>query len=97
MNTKILILAFLMLAASFISEPKVIFAQQKDAFEEDESGEEILAREQFIIMRRAGGPGKVLSPNAYTDALSQKEKMIQDKDIPSSPTRTTSWVSINPA
>jgi photosystem II stability/assembly factor-like uncharacterized protein len=71
-----------------------VFAQED--MEENETGESILAREQFIFLRRAGGPGLLLPPNAYPDALIQKSKMLNDRDNLSSPTRLVNWVSINP-
>jgi photosystem II stability/assembly factor-like uncharacterized protein len=63
---------------------------------EGESGEEIMAREQFIYMRRAGGPGMVIPVDAYTNALVQKSLLPEDRLLPNSPTSTVSWVSVNP-
>ena len=80
---------------SFTISVKFCYSQV-ESVDENESGEEILAREQFILMRRAGGPDKVLPPDAYADALIQKSKMPEDRNNPNSPTRLTSWVSINP-
>ena len=73
-----------------------ILSQETDLFEENESSEEILAREEFILMRRAGGEGKILPVTAYADALHEKSLLQRDRDILSSPTRMTNWVSINP-
>jgi len=73
-----------------------ILSQETDLFEENESSEEILAREEFILMRRAGGEGKILPVTAYADALYEKSLLQRDRDILSSPTRMTNWVSINP-
>ena len=78
---------------SFIFSINKNFAQE--VFEENESGEEIFARESFITMRRAGGPDKLLPPNAYSEALLQKSLIIEDK-FTNSLTRLTNWVSINP-
>jgi photosystem II stability/assembly factor-like uncharacterized protein len=70
---------------------KTLYAQNNNSgILENESSEEILAREQFILMRRAGGPGKVLPPNAYEDAIRQKSLMPRDN------TTTVNWVSVNP-
>jgi photosystem II stability/assembly factor-like uncharacterized protein len=65
-------------------------------FMEGESGEEIMAREQFVYMRRAGGPGLVIPENAYPNALIQKSLMPRDGNDPTSITGTVSWVSVNP-
>lgn len=73
-----------------------IFAQAEVESPENETGEKILAREEFIMTRRAGGPGKILLPSAYPEALIQKSKLPQDKNISGSPTRLGNWVSINP-
>jgi photosystem II stability/assembly factor-like uncharacterized protein len=70
--------------------------EETEFFEESESSEEILAREAFILTRRAGGEGKILPPNAYATALLQKSGLVQDRDLPNSPTRMNNWVSINP-
>src|SRR5438067_1229725 len=78
----------------FSYEVKTIFSQ--DRIEENESSESILAREQFISVRRAGGPGIAMPITAYEDALSQKLLITEDKNIPGSLTRLTSWVSVNP-
>lgn len=96
MNKIIILLVFIFsLILSFNFNIKIVFAQEETIFE-NETGEEILAREQFITMRRAGGPGKVLPPNAYSDALVQKSKMTEDRNVPNSPTSLTNWISINP-
>lgn len=71
-----------------------IFSQNND--EENESGESILQREQFISERRAGGPGKTLPADAYEKAVKQKMLITEDKNIPGSMTATTNWVSVNP-
>jgi photosystem II stability/assembly factor-like uncharacterized protein len=76
--------------------PMNIFSQENEQFFENESSEEIMAREEFIMVRRAGGPGKTLSPLAYPDALIQKSKLPEDRNITDSPTMTANWVSINP-
>jgi hypothetical protein len=67
----------------------------QEVFEENESGEEIFARESFITMRRAGGPDMKLPPNAYSDALIQKSLIIEDQ-FTNSLTKLTNWASINP-
>src|SRR5437667_11657321 len=78
----------------FSYEVKTIFSQ--DRIEENESSESILAREQFISVRRAGGPGIVMPVSAYEEALRQKLLITDDKNIPGSLTSLTSWISVNP-
>jgi photosystem II stability/assembly factor-like uncharacterized protein len=92
----LLFLTFIIL--TFLSEESIInkVFSQEDTYLENESSEEILAREQFIYTRRAGGPDKVLPPEAYANALIQKSQMTEDRNIPNSPTRLANWVSINP-
>lgn len=71
---------------------------QESLFGDRESGEEILAREQFFHTRRAGGPGKTVPADAYVRAIDQAAR------VPKSRLRTVSgtssgadWVSVNPA
>jgi len=70
-----------------------IFPQEP---EENETSESILERQEFFLMRRAGGPGMVIPPDAYSNALIQKSGMPDDRFIQGSLTRATNWVSINP-
>ncbi len=77
----------------------ILFAYQLDycfAQEEDESSESILEREEFILTRRAGGPGMKIAFDAYSKAVEQKSVIPEDRNIPYSKTRTTNWISINP-
>jgi len=83
----ILFAAFLFL---FAYQANYCFAQ------EDESGESILEREEFILTRRAGGPGMKIAFDAYSKAVEQKSLIPEDRNIPNSKTRATNWVSINP-
>ena len=71
----------------------VSFSQDE---QENESSESILEREKFILERRAGGPGKVLPKDAYEKAVIERQRIPEDRNMPNSPTRTTSWVSVNP-
>jgi photosystem II stability/assembly factor-like uncharacterized protein len=64
--------------------------------QENETGEEIEAREQFINMKRAGGLGKIIQPDAYSNAIRQMRNIIQDKNLTGSLTGSTSWISANP-
>jgi photosystem II stability/assembly factor-like uncharacterized protein len=94
MGNKIIIV--LMLLAGLILPTGICFSQEVEFFKENESSEEILAREQFFLMRRAGGEGKVLPLNAYEDALHQKSLLQRDRDVLTSLTRMNNWISINP-
>jgi photosystem II stability/assembly factor-like uncharacterized protein len=84
-----ILLAVLSLNIVFLA--KNLFAQD----EEGETSEGIAKREQYIYERRAGGPGMVISPNAYKDALMQKMLIPLDKNT-NSLTSTVSWVTANP-
>jgi len=97
MKNKIFFL-FVFLAAVLISGVFTVkvFSQEEEQYFENETGEEIMAREEFIMMRRAGGPGKILSALVYPDALVQKSRLPEDRNIMNSPTRVVSWTSINP-
>jgi photosystem II stability/assembly factor-like uncharacterized protein len=92
------ILSFLFIFSFFNSGyVPAIFAQDKnEIFENRETGEEILKREQFIYERRAGGPGKIIPPGAYQKALYQKSLLPEDRNVQGSPTATINWVSVNP-
>src|SRR5690242_5941435 len=71
-----------------------LFAQDSPGFE-DETSESIMQREQFIYERRAGGPGMVVPPNAYQDALRQMMLIPKDRNS-GSMTSLVAWVSVNP-
>src|SRR5258706_142831 len=77
-------------------QPEKGKANKKEIELENESSEEIWARESFFVMRRAGGPNKVLPPFTYEIAARQKSLIPEDRNIQNSITRTTSWVSVNP-
>jgi len=62
---------------------------------ENETSESIWEREQFIYVRRAGGPGNSLPSDAYADALRHKETMIKDNET-NSMTSMVNWISVNP-
>lgn len=72
-----------------------VFSQFNDT-EENESGESILQRQEFINERRAGGPGKILPKNAYENAFLQKERIVKEENLPDGITSSSSWVSVNP-
>lgn len=74
--------------------PVMGFAQNN--FEEEESGEEVLERESFLRLRRAGGENKQIPADAYELALQQVPRLKKDRDVPNSITASGSWVNINP-
>lgn len=74
----------------------IFIASISPAQEENETSESILEREEFILERRAGGPGKVLPIDAYSNAVIEKQNIPEDRNISGSLTRATSWVSVNP-
>lgn len=67
-----------------------------DSVVDDESGEELIAREMFFNTRRAGGPGKPIPAGAYEAAVQQLQQTQKDRNVLRSPTAATSWVSVNP-
>src|SRR5512143_2220191 len=90
--------AFLLYFSIITGSSPEVFAQDNSGefYENQESGEEIFLREQFIYMRRAGGPGMTIPPGAYQRALYQKSLLPEDKNIQGSPTATVNWISVNP-
>lgn len=74
--------------------PLSIIAQ--DDTEGNETPESIKQREMFIHERRAGGPHMLYTPNAYENALIQKDMMVKDKDREGSQTRMINWLTANP-
>ena len=60
------------------------------------SPEDLIARENYIYTRRAGGPGMVIPQDVLSKALQQKALLPEDKNISNSVTSTVSWVSVNP-
>ncbi|MCC6866443.1 MAG: T9SS type A sorting domain-containing protein [Ignavibacteria bacterium] len=73
--------------------PVISIAQES---EENESPESIKEREMFIHTRRSGGPHMFYTPNAYENAIFQKDQIVKDRDIETSPTRTINWITANP-
>ena len=76
----------------FLSFSALTLAQE---IYENESGESIREREQYIYVRRAGGPGNILPQNTYEMAARHKETMIKDRET-NSMTSMVNWISINP-
>jgi photosystem II stability/assembly factor-like uncharacterized protein len=77
----------------FLSFQPFLLSQED---EENESPESIRQREEFIYMRRAGGPGYKLPQYAYEQALREKQSLQKDADVLNSSTRLINWVSVNP-
>ena len=65
--------------------------------EGQESGEEILARERFFYVRRAGGPGKVLPEDAFARAVREKRVLEQALKGSNTPLPLGNWTTVNPA
>jgi hypothetical protein len=65
--------------------------------QEGESPEEIIARQQYMMTLRAGGPGKTLPPDAYARMVAQHVLVTPDASIFGSATASTSWTSVNPS
>jgi photosystem II stability/assembly factor-like uncharacterized protein len=73
--------------------PLISFSQES---EENETPESIREREMFIHTRRSGGPEMQFTPNAYENALRQKDLIVKDKDIQGSLTSMINWQTVNP-
>ena len=65
--------------------------------QEGESPEEIIAREQYMMALRAGGPGKTLPPDAYARMVAQHVLVTPDVSMFGSTTASTNWTSVNPS
>ena len=63
----------------------------------EESGENIVAREMFFHMRRAGGPDKLIPPDGYEAAMLQSQRVQKDRNLLTRSTAATNWVSVNPS
>ncbi len=69
---------------------------QQPANEDQESGDEIMKREAFFHLRRAGGPGKSIPPGGYEAARQQTVVLNKQKNALSVMTSGSSWVNVNP-
>jgi photosystem II stability/assembly factor-like uncharacterized protein len=97
-NSAVLYRLVFMLSLIFVfSLPGALLAQKHEPEEQDESGDEILAREDFLHQRRAGGPDRMIPAGAYAAAVAQHLKTTRDKDLIRSTTAATSWQSANPS
>lgn len=86
--------AFVLLAVFFSFTPLAGYAQESED-EGEESGEEIIARELFLNMRRAGGPERNIPQDAYANAVRERRQLEHTIDLTLNP-RSTSWTSANP-
>lgn len=82
----------------FIAFNTIVFSQTENNntsnTEENESGETIRERQEFINVRRAGGPGKVLPKNAYENAIKQRQRLVEAENAIDAV--SSSWKSVNP-
>lgn len=82
----------------FLAFNTIVFSQTENNntndTEENESGESIRERQEFINVRRAGGPGKVLPKNAYENALKQRQRLVEEENAIDAV--SSSWKSVNP-
>jgi photosystem II stability/assembly factor-like uncharacterized protein len=79
----------LIIAANYVS------AQNDSEEEEGETSETIMQREQYILERRAGGPGIVMAPDAYQRAIQQMKLMKRTSEISDAPFGSATWQSVN--
>jgi len=69
---------------------------QQPAVEDEETGDEIMKREAFYHLRRAGGPDKTIPAGGYETARQQTVRLNKDKNSLTVMTSGSSWVSVNP-
>lgn len=81
---------------SLILSNNFLFAQGEED-EDGETSETIFQREQFIYDRRAGGPGMVIAPDAYHNAIVQMQQMKRVSEQNDAPFNTASWQSVSPS
>ncbi|MBS1492405.1 MAG: T9SS type A sorting domain-containing protein [Bacteroidetes bacterium] len=86
---------YLFAVLSLILSNNFVLAQADDE-ENEETSETIFQREQYIYERRAGGPGKIISPDAYHNAIVQMQQMKRTSEIPDAPYGTATWQSVTP-
>lgn len=72
------------------------FAQSNSVEEGGETSETIMQREQYILERRAGGPGMVMAPDAYQKAIQQMLRIKRTSELSNAPFGTATWQSVNP-
>ena len=65
--------------------------------EGEESPEEIIARQEYMMNLRAGGPGRTIPPDAYAQMVAQHLQVTPDTRIFGSTTALTNWTSVNPS
>jgi hypothetical protein len=64
--------------------------------EQGETPEEIIARQQYMMTMRAGGPGLTIPPDAYARSVAQHLLVTPDTRVFGSTTATITWQSVNP-
>ena len=80
---------------SLVLSNNFIFAQS-DEMEDGETSETIFEREPYIYARRAGGPGRIIAPDAYQNAIQQMLRMKKTSEFRDAPFGTAIWQSVNP-
>jgi photosystem II stability/assembly factor-like uncharacterized protein len=80
---------------SLVLSNNFVFAQSEES-EEGETSETIFEREQYIYERRAGGPGKIIAPDAYPNAIQQMLRIKRTSELHDAPFGTATWQSVNP-
>lgn len=85
---------YLFTILSLVLSNNFVFAQDQKT-EEGETSETIFEREQYIYERRAGGPGKIIAPDAYPNAIQQMLRMKRTSELNNAPFGTATWQSVN--
>ncbi len=89
-----LVFPFLVLSTAIFFNPDI--SAQDNSAPKILSPDDLIARENYIYTRRAGGPGMVIPEDAYANAVNQMLLLPEDRFIQHSQTSTVSWVSVNP-
>lgn len=78
----------------FITSTTLLVGQEIDS---EESGEDIVGRELFMHMRRAGGPGRSIPENAYANAVVDRLRLDAEAAERRSAMNVSAWQTVNPS
>ncbi|MBM2840969.1 MAG: hypothetical protein HW412_1497 [Bacteroidetes bacterium] len=73
----------------------VLTVHTEESEVDEESGQEIIERDLFLSMKRAGGPGHSIPTDAYANAVRERLQLEKSSELTLSP-NATSWTSANP-
>ncbi len=78
----------------FLAPTTFLLGQASDS---EESGEDIIGRELFMHMRRAGGPGRSIPENVYANAVVERQHLDAVTAGLRSVMEVAAWQSVNPS